>query len=91
MMELTTEQLMLVALVGLMLLLAVHFLWRPIRWIFIIAFNSLLGLLILWATNFVGAFVGFSLPLNLFTALLIGFLGIPGLILVTALKYWLLM
>ncbi|KAB2953119.1 pro-sigmaK processing inhibitor BofA [Heliorestis acidaminivorans] len=90
-MELTTEQFVITIVVAFLLLLAVHFLWRPIRWIFVIAFNSLLGLLVLWAINFVGALVGFSLPLNLFTALVVGFLGLPGLLLLIILKYWILL
>ena len=65
-------------LIGWLLLVPMRFLWRLLA-------GSLLGGLALWLVNHFGALVNFSLPLNPFTALLTGLLGLPGLALVAAL------
>jgi len=74
--------------IGLLLLyLVARVLFVPIRWILILVYNSIVGGLMLWAVNLVGGYVGFHLPLNLITAPLVGFLGVPGLLMLTVLKY----
>ncbi|HBT47621.1 MAG TPA: SigmaK-factor processing regulatory BofA [Peptococcaceae bacterium] len=60
--------------------LVARLLLTPLRWIAKIAVNSLFGLLLLWAFNFVGSYFSFTIPLNWLTVLVAGFLGIPGLI-----------
>ena len=70
--------LMLLYLIGWLLLVPMRFLWRLLA-------GSLLGALALWLINHFGLLVGFSVPLNPFTALITGLLGLPGLALVIAL------
>lgn len=41
--------------------------------------NTLLGFLALWAVNLTTGFTGLTLGLNLWNALVIGVLGLPGL------------
>lgn len=41
--------------------------------------NTLLGFLALWAVNLTTGFTGLALGLNLWNALVIGVLGLPGL------------
>ena len=60
---------------------------RPIRWFLKVTLNGILGGLILAAINFVGGFAGITLVINPFSALMAGFLGIPGIILVVLLQY----
>ncbi len=43
------------------------------------AVNSLLGIGLLWLLNSLGHFIGLSIPLNVFTVLVTGALGVPGL------------
>lgn len=86
-MNVTAEGLTWAGVGALFLMIAGHFLMRPIRWVFKIAFNSLLGLIMLWGTNLIGESIGFTLPINLVSALIVGFLGIPGLILLIVLRY----
>ena len=60
---------------------------KPFRLIFKIFFNSLFGVLLLWGYNFIGNFIGIVIPINVFTVLLSGFLGIPGLIVLIILNF----
>ncbi len=58
----------------------------PIRLVFKLIYNALIGGVMLWALNFVGAYFGFTLAINPVTALVAGFLGIPGVILLVLIK-----
>jgi inhibitor of the pro-sigma K processing machinery len=60
---------------------------KPFRLIFKIFFNSLFGVLLLWGYNFIGNFIGIVIPINVFTVLISGFLGIPGLIVLIILNF----
>ena len=43
--------------------------------------NSLSGFVCLWLLNLLSGITGILFPINLLTTLLVGFLGIPGIIL----------
>jgi inhibitor of the pro-sigma K processing machinery len=58
----------------------------PLKIILKLIYNCLLGAILLMAVNFIGRTIGFSIPLNIFSAALVGFLGIPGMLLLVALK-----
>lgn len=53
----------------------------PIKLVWKLVINSLIGLVLLMLTNYIGAYFDFSLPLNILTVLISGFLGIPGILL----------
>ena len=69
----------LMCLLGYLLLTPRRFLWR-------FAAGGVLGALALCVLNFFGDLVGFSVPVNPFTAMAVGFLGLPGAALVVALR-----
>lgn len=73
--------------VVILLLLAGNLFMRPMKWVFKLAFNSVLGFLMLWGINLLGGTFGFTLATNWFNALIAGFLGIPGVILLIVFKY----
>lgn len=50
----------------------------PIRKILKIILNSILGGVVIYLINFIGANFGFHMGLNIFTSLMIGLLGLPG-------------
>lgn len=50
----------------------------PIRLFFKLVYNGIIGGILLWVVNFVGAYVHFSVPLNPLTAVIAGFFGLPG-------------
>lgn len=58
----------------------------PIKWILKLVFNSILGGVLIWIINLIGGIWGFHIGLNLYTSLLVGFLGIPGAIFLILLK-----
>ena len=51
----------------------------PLQLILKVGLNTLLGLLALALLNATSAFTGLSLGVNLFNALVVGVLGVPGL------------
>jgi inhibitor of the pro-sigma K processing machinery len=69
------------AFILLLVLITARILVKPLRLLVKIIFNSFIGLLMLLVFNFIGGLIGFTIPVNIVTVLLAGFLGIPGLIL----------
>ena len=49
-------------------------------------FNFVIGCVIVLILNWCGRYMGFNLPVNFLNSAIIGFLGIPGIILVFVLK-----
>ena len=67
---------------GIVLLYVVgYLLLAPLKVIFKLIVNSLLGGAAVLIINFLGDFVSIHIPLNAITAIITGFLGIPGVIL----------
>ena len=72
---------------GILLLYVVgRIFFMPLRLVFKLVYNGLIGGAMLWAVNFVGSHFAFAVPINPFTALIAGFLGIPGVILLILFK-----
>lgn len=69
----------LLCLIGYLLLVPHRFMWRLLA-------GGVLGALLLSGVNLLGALVGFSVAVNPFTAMAVGFLGLPGAALVVALQ-----
>ena len=71
-------------------LLLLSFLLRlmalPIRWFWKVFVNSACGFLCLWLLNSVSGFTGLLFPVNSVTALIAGFLGLPGIFLLAVLQ-----
>ena len=53
----------------------------PIKWILKLVFNSILGGVLIWLINLVGGMWAFHVGLNIYTAILVGILGVPGAVL----------
>ena len=58
----------------------------PIKIIGKLIINSILGVVLLYIINLVGALWQFHIGINVITALVVGILGIPGAILLAILK-----
>ncbi|MDD2511199.1 MAG: pro-sigmaK processing inhibitor BofA family protein [Syntrophomonas sp.] len=54
---------------------------KPVKLLWKLAINSLIGLALLLISNYIGAYFQFDLPVNIITVLVAGFLGLPGIIL----------
>lgn len=58
----------------------------PIKLVIKLLANALIGGIALIIINWIGAFFGFHIDLNFFSALITGALGIPGIIILLILK-----
>lgn len=74
-----------IVIAGVVLLVILFFigqvLVKPVKLLWKLLLNSLIGLILLLAVNYVGAYYAFSLPINIITVIIAGFLGIPGVFL----------
>lgn len=56
------------------------------RWLGYLALNVTLALFLLYFMNLIGANIGLAIPINVITVSTIGILGVPGVLLLIALK-----
>ena len=62
----------------------------PIKIIWKLVINSVIGGLFIFIINLIGSFWGFHIGLNFITSIFIGLLGIPGAIVIVILKLFLI-
>lgn len=71
-------------------LFAVYFIGKlflmPVKLIWKLIYNGIIGGAMLWIVNLIGSGFHFELGINFVSALVAGFLGIPGVILLIAFK-----
>lgn len=70
-----------------LLLLVVGAPFKPFRFLGQAAVKFLIGMLVLFLLNAVGAHFAFRLPINAVTAFIAGFLGVPGIVALAVIKY----
>lgn len=58
----------------------------PIKKILKLALNSIIGGLVIFLINIVESSFGFHIGLNFFTSIIVGFLGLPGAIILVIIK-----
>ena len=58
----------------------------PLKKILKLVLNSVLGGLVIFIINLVGANFGFHVGLNIFTSILVGLLGLPGAVILIIIK-----
>ena len=61
----------------------------PIKKILKLVFNSILGGVVIFLINIIGANFNFHIGLNFSTSIIIGLLGIPGAVALFLIKLWL--
>ncbi|MCG8541878.1 MAG: pro-sigmaK processing inhibitor BofA family protein [Clostridia bacterium] len=72
---------------GLILLYVIGYLLVfPFKWILKLIYNGIIGGILLLLVNLIGKIIGFSLVINPITALVAGFLGVPGVIMLIFLR-----
>ena len=76
-----------IAAVVLGVVLLLRLLAKPIKFIFKLLINTMLGFVLLWLINFFGGGFGIALELTLLNAVIVGLLGIPGVLLLLALHF----
>lgn len=65
------------ALIGLALLFLII---KLLKWPIKILINGIIGIVLLYIANYIGIYFNFAIEINPITALIAGFLGIPGVI-----------
>ena len=80
---------LIIAAVVLGVVVLLRLLAKPIRFVFKLLINTVLGFILLWLVNFFGGAIGIALELSLLNALVVGFLGIPGVLLLLAIHFFL--
>ena len=53
---------------------------KLLKWPIKILINGIVGVILLYVTNYIGAYFNFGIEINFVTAIIAGFLGIPGII-----------
>ena len=59
----------------------------PLKLIFKLLLNTVTGFIVLFAVNYLGSFIGISVPVNWINAIIVGILGVPGVGVVLVLNY----
>lgn len=59
----------------------------PLKVLLKLAFNAIIGGIILVFLNAAGEYIGINIAINPITSLVVGFLGVPGVIMLLVLKY----
>ena len=80
-MEETMENILTLLIPVVVGILVLKFFFSQIGCLMKIVVNSLSGFVCLWLLNLISAYTGIVFEINFVTALLVGFLGIPGIIL----------
>lgn len=58
----------------------------PIKKVLKLVINSILGGITIYLINLIGATFGFHIGLNIFTSILVGILGLPGVVCLVIIK-----
>lgn len=75
------------AVVGILLIwLFIKLFATPIKWIFKLLINAVVGFVMLFVFNYLGSFVGITLSVGWVSAIVAGALGIPGILLLLLLE-----
>lgn len=80
------EEMVALVIPALMAILLVRALFLPMKLMAKAAIHSLFGFACLWLLNLIAPFTGVALPVNAVTVLVAGFLGLPGIAVMTLLS-----
>ena len=86
-MEETMESILAIVVPVVLAILALKLLLTPMKLIWKLALNSLSGFICLWLLNLVSGITGIVFEINLLTTLIVGFLGIPGIVLLVIVHF----
>ena len=84
-----SQKILVGVLAAFLLITLIRVFQAPLRLALKLLVNTLLGFLALWAVNLTAGVTGITLGLNLWNALVIGVLGLPGFVLLL-LTQWVL-
>lgn len=73
-----------------MIYLVIRLMFKPIRWLVKLIFNSIVALVGIMLINIIGNYFGFHLPINPVSVIGVGVLGVPGLALLFLMNFLLI-
>ena len=76
-----------IVIVAILVLILLVILRKPIKIVFKLLLNTVIGFVALIAINYLGAFIGISVAVNWLNAVIVGILGLPGVALTLLLKW----
>ena len=76
-----------VIVVAILVLIVLIILRKPMRLIFKLVLNTVIGFLALFVLNWLGSYIGISVAVNWLNALIVGVLGVPGVALLLLLRW----
>ena len=82
----TLNTIMLLALAVLVVIVLVRVISAPIRLIFKLLINTIIGFAILFLVNLIGQNFGITIEMNVLHAVIVGIFGIPGVIVLILLQ-----
>lgn len=86
-----TEWMIALLVVGFLFVVAISkSVTKPFRWIGFLALQVVIGAVLLFFANLVGELAGFHVAINPVTAILAGFLRIPGLLALVVIKLFIM-
>lgn len=76
-----------IIIIAILAMLVFIILKKPIKIVFKLIINTVVGFFALFLINFLGSFIGVSIAVNWINAVIVGVLGVPGVALVLLLKW----
>lgn len=91
-MEMSTEiGILLAYALGIFALYVVGYMFLvPLKILMRLVINSVAGAVAILAINWIGAFWGFHISLNILSAVIVGILGVPGAVFLTGYSYFIM-
>ena len=83
----TLNTILLLALAVIVVIVVVRVISAPIRLIFKLLINTVIGFAILFLVNLVGQNFGITLEMNVLHAVIVGIFGVPGVVVLILLKF----
>ena len=81
------ENFAVLAIAALLIFALLRLIVLPIRWGVKLLLNSGCGFICLFLLNSISGFTGLRFPINYITAIIAGFLGLPGIVLLSLLQF----
>ena len=83
----TLNTVLLLALAVIVVIVLIRVISAPIRLIFKLLINTVIGFAVLYLVNLIGQNFGITIEMNLLHAVIVGIFGIPGVIVLILLQF----
>ncbi len=89
--KLSSQTLMIIVVVSFLLLVVINQIGlNPVKWIVSVVLHVTVGAIILFFVNAIGQAFDWQIPINPVTAAVAGFLGVPGILTIFIIQWWII-